>query len=908
MTSIKIFNPNEKPFGPLSNNFYFPMLFPGDPKKYKSVTSYIYANLSKSQNQYLLVNTPVKDVFKVWKDTVLPKELISNLYKILEDGISEKIDQDEKCKNVLLKTGNAKIEYKDTNPILGTGEDDTGMNIVGKIYQQKRSQLLRVNSVKKKEENQETTIKKIWQSFLAYKYLEYKITREKNSLSSYIDKTNTSIYDELIAQHPDLVASFGIYSELQTQIKEKNLPVSNPRVNQSIIDSLDHDRQLARLARREYLGELVLILEADRLEILLTDYFECLSSKNADKIGTSGSINVIVSKAIRGFKTDTIANQNTFFKNLYELIDKRKNGDTNINPSIPDSCLDKMIEHIEQLKIPSKEEVQEAKNYNFIKPLGVIDVTADYDYYTTPHETVLVYNEISVPGGIAKGNEGIACLSLMYPSLFSISHHVYPTLCHYIYTMLILALQIPQFNIRTIYDNYVLTKHTLNAITSWYKNQTKDKFPQEQIVYTTCHAISLSYVELSKNELIRKEKKLLSIALAKKFEDRIMQDILLSTGKNNIIYTDYNDSVLGIGPTKPDAQNLTGKLLVELREQIKDQRRGEKYHIFKAEDVVFLFQNKFFKSWIEMRVGDTCKVIRLVRTYVYLKNKKQVEMNADFVKNVISYIYQPCNLIFSTSDKIKADAPEEFIRIVKIMPGFKDASLDICNAIWKHMAIMLLFLIEVIDDSSSQNLTRILSQIQYLTSSTKNCPSLSGELNNFENCTLIALINIVKNLNKFNQLYSYSSKIEKLDVEAAVSILLGNDYYNNLEMKNFIENQLDELTQNLETEESEKEKDDSEATILIMPDDIEDVYDEDEEDEITEYTTQLDTFMVMEKEFKMGVISLRSILEEELNITEDNFEIIKNSFFSGVNFIMGSTAISKKVKQNRINFFSNLNT
>ena len=65
MTSIRIFNPNEKPFGPLSNNFYFPMLFPGDPKKYKSVTSYIYANLSKAENQYLLVNTPVKDVFKV---------------------------------------------------------------------------------------------------------------------------------------------------------------------------------------------------------------------------------------------------------------------------------------------------------------------------------------------------------------------------------------------------------------------------------------------------------------------------------------------------------------------------------------------------------------------------------------------------------------------------------------------------------------------------------------------------------------------------------------------------------------------------------------------------------------------------------------------------------------------------
>lgn len=908
MTSIKIFNPNEKPFGPLSNNFYFPMLFPGDPKKYKSVTSYIYANLSKSENQYLLVNTPVKDVFKVWKDTVLPKELISNLYKILEVGISEKIDQDDKCKDILLKTGNAKIEYKDTNPILGTGDDDNGMNIVGKIYQQKRSQLLRVSSVKKKEENQENTNKKIWESYLAYKYLEYKMKREKNSLSSYIDKTNTAIYEELISRHPDLVGVFGTYHDLQTQIKEKTLPLSNSSINQSIIDSLDHDRQLARLARRENLGELVLILEADRSEILLTDYFECLLSKNAEKTGTMGSIDVLVSKAILKFKLQSKVEQNPLFEKLYEFIEKRKNGATNVNTRIPDSCLDKMIAHIEQLKIPSKEELLEAKNYNFIKPLGAIDVTADYDYYTTPYETVLIYNEISIPGGMAKKDEGVTCLSLMYPSLFTVSHYVYPTLCHYIYSMLILALQIPEFNIRNIYNNYVLTKDTLNSMNSWYKNQSKEKFPRERIVYTTCHAISLSYVQLSKTELIRKQRKLLAKALTKKFEDRIMQDILLSTGKHNIIYTDYNDSVLGIGNIKADAQNLTGKLLMELREKIKDQRRGEKYHIFKAEDVVFLFQNKFFKSWIEMRVGDTCKVIRLVRTYVYLKNKKEVEMNADFVKNVISYIYQPCNLIFSTSDKIKADAPEEFIRIVKIMPGFKDASLDICNAIWKHMAIMLLFLIEVIDDSSSQNLTKILSQIQYLTSSTQNCPSLSGELNNFENCTLIALINIVKNLNKFNQLYSYSSKIEKLDIEAAVSILLGNDHYNNLEMKNFIQHNLDDLTESLETDEIEKEKHDSEATILMMPDDVEDVYDEDEEDEITEYTTQLDAFMPSVEEFKMGVISLRSILEEELNITEDHFEVIKKYFFSGVNFIMGSTAISKIVKQNRINFFSNLNT
>ena len=58
---IELFNPNEKPFGMLSNNSYHPMTING--KKYDTVTNYIFSNmLTTPMFRSVIQNTKIGDV------------------------------------------------------------------------------------------------------------------------------------------------------------------------------------------------------------------------------------------------------------------------------------------------------------------------------------------------------------------------------------------------------------------------------------------------------------------------------------------------------------------------------------------------------------------------------------------------------------------------------------------------------------------------------------------------------------------------------------------------------------------------------------------------------------------------------------------------------------------------------
>ena len=59
--TIELFNPNDKPFGKLSNNAYHPMTIDG--KKYDTVTNYIYSNmLTTPMLRNIVQNTKIREV------------------------------------------------------------------------------------------------------------------------------------------------------------------------------------------------------------------------------------------------------------------------------------------------------------------------------------------------------------------------------------------------------------------------------------------------------------------------------------------------------------------------------------------------------------------------------------------------------------------------------------------------------------------------------------------------------------------------------------------------------------------------------------------------------------------------------------------------------------------------------
>ena len=60
MTTVKLFNPHDKPFGQLSNNAH--IQFYKDGYEWNSITHFVYAKLLRGTNLHIVRNTPIKNV------------------------------------------------------------------------------------------------------------------------------------------------------------------------------------------------------------------------------------------------------------------------------------------------------------------------------------------------------------------------------------------------------------------------------------------------------------------------------------------------------------------------------------------------------------------------------------------------------------------------------------------------------------------------------------------------------------------------------------------------------------------------------------------------------------------------------------------------------------------------------
>ena len=146
---IKIFDPKEKPFGWLSNNYRHFMRIDG--KEWQYVTSYIYANILKipMSVQIIRLTRNVKDIKNEFT-RLYQDEVDSVTKKAMETSLKVKFEN-KKLSELLVSTGDAPIFYVSNNKLLGVGPNNDGQNVYGKYLMQIRH-LLRVAFKYKKEE------------------------------------------------------------------------------------------------------------------------------------------------------------------------------------------------------------------------------------------------------------------------------------------------------------------------------------------------------------------------------------------------------------------------------------------------------------------------------------------------------------------------------------------------------------------------------------------------------------------------------------------------------------------------------------------------------------------------------------------------------------------------------------
>ena len=404
--------------------------------------------------------------------------------------------------------------------------------------------------------------------------------------------------------------------------------------------------------------------------------------------------------------------------------------------------------------IPSDEEIDKAIKYE--PHVKKADVTQPYKHVSsnTNPPIYILPSDATRNDEMYTKNAAYVCLSpdSVCKHSIKINGFTYLTVNHYIIEKLML-----QLGLKNVHSSYILKP--VSSSTRGFRNLPDIVKDYEELK-----------TKFYKDKLIKYAKE----GLKKKFlNDRVMQDYLLATGDANLIYDDNKDSILGSGPENK-GDNEVGKYLMELRTTILEKRKGEEFNLLTLGDInLVIDKNAFMKDWVTQRVKDSCRTIVTINDYVKEKFDTEVSLSPKFVKAVLDNIYHPCSQIYGAVDQINVPVPEYFTGIVTSCDGMGSASLEIIDVLWKRIAVIIYYLIIHLGEKGAkiQDISSQIGYVQVLKSKQIKCENIVSD--NYENCIIVALVNLIIGITNFNIANSMPKfKVSEVEVQAATSIIL----------------------------------------------------------------------------------------------------------------------------------------
>jgi len=695
-------------------------------------------------------------IYKVYYRAV-NDELFSTLISAVDKGYKARFSNPD-LEKILLGTGNFPIQYESNDRFLGIGLDGKGENLVGKILMQIRHNLRnksKIEAARKKElaENQ-----RIYDAYLAYSALRSELYNNNNQLVDYLRLNPSQIIAKygmrnLIKGVPTQETVIQLYKYdrlnpiVMKELFQPGTMVINIRKNelQSLRDRLLRLKEdiifnsyLEYIVKRNY--EDAIRKEVDRL-------LEIQDNLRKQSIAVRKSreelINDVVENAIALEKSKISPSQ------LYDVksrvIDLFKLG------MLSASLSDKIDADIEQLNIPTEEDVREAELAELPGATPVApgiphasskdeetesdgssrsserDPTAKrlkklFKHDKSTRKTELVDKIISLKGSGYRSDfndwsvndlrqrlEALQTVELedvdhtgegfsppsgnpiviftdpeknhpqlrsfdpdFFTGMITIDSKKYPTIKHYIITRLIATTG--SRRLVDAYGNVSAEKGIgMNAAhksimvdPNLHGNQPQD--------YLNIQMAGKVYDDMSNQT----NEQLLSLftvsALNKKFDDRSLQNLLLSTDSATILWTGPNQ-FLGAGQPDRPGFNYVGKTMMTIREKIKENREDEEDIEISEEDIMrFINKDKFIMDWIKMRVKDMCDVVYKAQQYMKIKENFDFDMNeeVDFIRlinTVLDVIYQPCAALVVMSKDVDIPVPDFMVRMVEKCSG-----------------------------------------------------------------------------------------------------------------------------------------------------------------------------------------------------------------------------------------------
>lgn len=710
---------------------------------------------------------------------------------------------------------------------------------------------------------------------------------------------------------------------------------------------------------------------------------------------------------------------------IYVNIDNIKKRIFFVREKLPFILRDKINTFLLNLKIPTEEEVLFSKTFN-LDSYG--NLTFDDDFLKDakiPKKQIKIYQGNPSRDYIGdleliKRNSYQLLSPVYYTGMLRIKNFDYPTVTHYIIANLFANMPIikkdvdlrlldlekikREINImyeeeditindeklkklKSVYDNRksdlkrIYENDTQNVLTyngnlkeaqqyilkdptgqTWNKNT-----PTNWIDYKTLYDKYFNISIIKQNERL---KELAIIGINKKFEDRSLQNLLILTENKNIIYNDKKDNILGVGKNNT-GENFVGNYLMRIRDDVFTQQNLENIEILSEENVTNIIETDvFMTNWLEMKVKDMCNVVKKVKNYSKIKYDLDIKNNELFYKIVLDKIFKTCSNLFLLSEKVTAEVPLYFVKIVNKYIKEK-YNPSIVKLLWQRIVVMIYYIIKNVKEPTLYHIKNILLKVELLVSKEQNCVSIIKN-DELQNCIFSAIINIITGIFQYNNTYNKNKEklfkpnyeinentksihtlINKYDVELAVSIILNTkniihlDIKENKRFNTQIESDSDE--ENNLNEEDEKyvgERNNDK----INEDDIDDVYDEteqrneddDEDDKLEDDISERESLFGSddedydkdeeynnEKEYDEGDYDgsgkeeKNKIQEEQINnyyktilieyINNNNIfdkkndiKLISQYIVHASNFIKKYEKIPEKIKINRINFFATI--
>lgn len=783
MTSaLKIYNPGAKPYGMLSNNARSLMSICSDSsnvtgKKCKytvwnSVSQYVYSNM--------LDNTYYRDLVKTTGEGDYYDAFFKYKIKSEEDVISMAIKEALEVKfenkdllNILLSTGNSNLFYVSDNSFLGTGTDGKGKNIYGRLLMDYRN---KYQESTLKEQEQQTRMNDLYRAFAVYFYLQKLIRQNGDDLSAYIganpqdifelksmgdiikisDKTSPGAIDRIILDSGRKVV-FDTYLSKDPELRPLlEISLTNPYV-------------IVLYLRKKYLRQVKASKELIKMNKVFDLYINYVLKTQYPNIPQDQYPNVR-NEQFSAITGDQYADMQ---KDIYALRNK-----------LPAPLYEQIQKFIVDIREPTEQDVLFAENFN----MNLFVIPPEPEKKDTAEK-----KNVEIHQGKPSDNyiddlqyvksKSIQALSpVFYTGMLHIGNFDYPTVTHYILACLLASIR----SVGSLKDaqNYLVKD---SSKTRWNKENIPSNWRNYKALYDR-------YLDLMIETEDRNLKTLVKKALDKKFEDRILQDILLSTGDRELIWNDKKDGVLGIGEYGK-GENYTGKYLETLRADISHKQREDKIKRISVENIADIIDSDtFIRLWVKKRVKELINTAKKVRSYTREKYNFNVPFNSQFVKLASQTLYQPCDGI--KKYKEYSTVPESFVFMVQeIIPNSRD-SAQIIGYLWEYIVSILMVIVSSINNPTLYTIQSVILKLENLVSNQQSNIKILD--NPQDTCTLSAIVNILLNLQKYSDKASvftsgkgyiiegkelidvdkqyFNPSIKETDVKLAVSLILNMNY------------------------------------------------------------------------------------------------------------------------------------